>query len=1204
MSRIDATTSSAPASWRDLSLQDGGRSLVEASAGTGKTWTISVLYLRLLLERELDPTRIVVTTFSEATAQELRERIRARVVWATRQARDVLGGTRTVATAPGETDGDWLRDRWNAGAAADCARIEADLNRLRLAEAELDRAPIGTLHALCRKILADFPFDSGVAFDLGELIPNEALQAELADDLWRRLGQSPHELREGDQAWWSGGRRALDAVLRKALMPGVSVAVPAQAPIDELLQPDTARLLREWLGDGAQFVRSNSALRNRLAKLAEFIETGGSAGEPPRDLAAVLAEPLANHLRPAAIADGSHRAVLALAARAASVLPMIADAPRARALQRYCAELRQACRQRLAATERFTFDELIERVHRALHEEGGTLAGRLFEAWPVAMVDEFQDTDRLQYGILDRIYRADDGRHRGRLVMIGDPKQAIYRFRGGDIDAYLAAREDADSRLSLDTNFRSSSELVAAYNALYAAAGTRLSSRPDHPIVYEAVRPGGQRDAQSYRVGADTCMRPLQIHYRAEGVADDAESRQSSALEACANHIVDLLGPHRAGIGARPLQPGDIAVLLPRNRHVARLRELLRQRNVPCVASARSSVFASDWARELQIVLHAVLHARDEGAMRAALATRLGGCTYDELRALRGDPDAWQAVAARFDALAAQWRERGVLAVVQALTGEAAVRLFAAGDGERALTDLRHLGELLQARSAELAGPGQLLTWMAEQRDDGSGDAGDAADSMQLRIESDAARVRVMTLHASKGLEFPVVMLPLMWADRHSGSDAVAVVHDPASGQRMIAFGAEATGRYRQEGQDERFRLLYVALTRARYACHVYALPPDRPLKAGARKADADPLRAPLDAMLERLLENGDPARRLGDNILWSTAGWPWNDAKLAVDGAPETLPRVVLPAPLARPFESMYSFSALTQARGVIPVDEPAAADEPEGDAGGDGPRATAHGPPGEEAHAPLSGLAGVAGTEFGNALHAVFERREIGRPLAEQHRLVRDCLSDHGVRPRDLALDELVPLVAARVQATLDTPLLPATAPALSLGRLPAASMRAEMEFHFVLGEVSMHRLRSACSDHGEPHLVPRTPARVLRGLMNGKIDLVFEHAGRFHVLDYKSNRLGDRLSDYAPARLARAMDEHHYRFQALLYTVAVDRYLRQRMPRYRRDTDLGEAIYLFVRATGMASGLGIWAHRFDDALIAAVERVFADPAHAEVA
>ena len=119
-----------------------------------------------------------------------------------------------------------------------------------------------------------------------------------------------------------------------------------------------------------------------------------------------------------------------------------------------------------------------------------------------------------------------------------------------------------------------------------------------------------------------------------------------------------------------------------------------------------------------------------------------------------------------------------------------------------------------------------------------------------------------------------------------------------------------------------------------------------------------------------------------------------------------------------------------------------------------------------------------------------------------------------------------------------------------------------------------------------------------------MNGKIDLVFEHAGRFHVLDYKSNRLGDRLSDYAPARLARAMDEHHYRFQALLYTVAVDRYLRQRMPRYRRDTDLGEAIYLFVRATGMASGLGIWAHRFDDALIAAVERVFADPAHAEVA
>jgi exodeoxyribonuclease V beta subunit len=302
---------------------------------------------------------------------------------------------------------------------------------------------------------------------------------------------------------------------------------------------------------------------------------------------------------------------------------------------------------------------------------------------------------------------------------------------------------------------------------------------------------------------------------------------------------------------------------------------------------------------------------------------------------------------------------------------------------------------------------------------------------------------------------------------------------------------------------------------------------------------------------------------------------------------------------PPPAPFASWYSFSALANGARALGAEERAASDEGE-------PAPTVHGmeivdlaeaesAAPAPAHPELAGLAPLAGIEFGHAVHAIFERRAIGVPLAAQHALVRDCLRDEGVRLGELDGDEVVRRLADRLQATLDV-LLPVTAAdPPCLGALPAAAQVAEMSFGFVLDEVSLVALRRACD------FVPDAPAHVLRGFMSGTIDLVFEHAGRFHVLDYKSNRLGDgrQLAAYAPAALERTMDLHHYRFQALLYTVAVDRYLRQRLPHYRRAGHLGETIYLFVRASGIdprAPRAGIWTHRFDDALLDAVDRVLA--------
>ena len=1210
MSGARETKNAVAASWMQLELGEGGRSLIEASAGTGKTWAISVLYLRLLLERQLGPRQIIVTTFTDAAAQELRERIRARLLWAERLARAGLAQS-TVPSASAGDDVEWLAARWRGGDGepAVVATITADLNRLRLAQADLDQAPIGTLHSLCRRILADHPFESGSAFAFGTAVPPDAINAQLADDLWRRLGQSAGAMADDDKVWWKSGsgRKDLDKYLRLVLAPGVGVQTTEAGPIDALMQPANARILRQWIGGGAQFKRADSRLRSRLEMLATFIENGDRTADPPKDLAEVLADPLDKHRRDHAVPSVRNAEALEIARRAAAVLPALGSALRSSALARYRRELREQRRRRLIESAAMTFDELIERVHDALLHNGEVLADRLFNTWPVALIDEFQDTDAQQYAILDRIYRTSSDMRRGRLVLIGDPKQAIYRFRGGDIDSYLEARKTATNTLALTVNHRSSRQYVAALNAFYARAGSRLSSDPEHQIAYTPVHDSDRRDANPYRIDGVLCERPLQFHYwDAADVPSGSTERVDAALDACANHIVELLSG-RHTIGTRHVQPADIAVLLPTGRQIALLRTRLRALGVPCVSTAWSSVFESAWARELQVILYAALHPRDDGAVRAALATRLGGAGYDQLRSLREQPDVWQReteVFARFDQL---WQSRGVLALVQQLTANAAARIFGGDEGERAMTDLRHLGELLQARSEEISGREELLTWLADQRARAD-DIGDAAvDERQVRIETDAARVRLMTLHASKGLEFSIVMLPLMWTNTQNRMDGIALIHDAQTQQRVVTFSDAGLRRYRQQGQDERYRLLYVALTRARYACHVYALSPQRPIQRNSSRSETDPVRAPLDAMLEQVLRAGSPPATM-DHVLWSEGPWPWQSDRYRpplLAGAHE---RRVLDEPANPRFEATYSFSALAHGAEAKVREDEAAADE---SAGTDtavptdillADEAVVPLPVASETddaeyaeHAQLAWLAPIAGADFGNAVHAIFERRAIGRPMAQQHALIERCLLAEGVGLRGIALGQLVPHLAARVQATLDAPLLRGDA-SLTLGALPPAALCAEMPFEFQLGEVSLRRLRDVCT------FVPPTPQRTLRGMMSGKIDLVFEHAGRFHVLDYKTNRLGasTRLSDYAAASLAQAMADNHYRFQALLYTIAVDRYLRQRVPGYQRGSHLGAAIYLFVRAVGLAPYAGTWSERFDDALLDAVDAVLAADAN----
>ncbi|MFO0043618.1 MAG: 3'-5' exonuclease, partial [Pseudomonadota bacterium] len=475
--------------------------------------------------------------------------------------------------------------------------------------------------------------------------------------------------------------------------------------------------------------------------------------------------------------------------------------------------------------------------------------------------------------------------------------------------------------------------------------------------------------------------------------------------------------------------------------------------------------------------------------------------------------------------------------------------------------------------------PEELLAWLQHQREGAAIDEA-AADERQLRIESQQPRLRLVTLHASKGLEFPIVVLPLMRANGAGTDRAPWRRSDAHSARPRLSYADEAKAQQQADLQDERFRLLYVALTRARHACHVFAMPRQR-VHANTRKPAPDPVRSPLDRLLETI-EQG--AGGCPHGVDWR-AGWPARaEADPVAPPSPPPLPQPP-PMPAERAPRGLFSFTQLVRGGVRLGGAEAAADDEARADATRDEVPA--------EPHPELAALAMVAGAGFGNALHEALERRDPVRPLAAQRDLVQRCLAAWDVR------SPLPPeALAARIASRLDGMIAADLGEGLRIDALPVDAQRAEVGFDFALEGATLSRLRAACAAQGAADLVPEAIGmRALRGLMTGKIDLVLRHGDCFLVLDWKSNRLGEQLADYAPERLPAAMDAHHYRLQALLYHLALHRHLRAHLAGYDPARHLGAPLYLFVRAVGLAPGAGVWRGDVPLPLLAAVDEALAE-------
>lgn len=1200
-----------PSNRDPLAVPLDGVQLIEASAGTGKTYTLATLFTRLVVERNLRIGQVLAVTFTDAATQELRKRIRARLALAAAQVKHCqephaapeIALTRTILA-------DHLARSGEAAAALE--------KRLRLAAEETDLAAVFTIHGFCARVLSEYALDSGHRLDGPELVTNlKPLHAEVAADLWRVLAQDADQVAVLTTLWKNHAQLAADlpALLgEEPLFPQPLQTGPEEISLAQAQQrlheagPPLQQAIASHGEDFRQallaavenkWLNGNSYKAGWIHELFEQFRHWDGEGPLHEKAANLLPETLLGRTSRAGAGKTPASPLQAPLAHWMQARQSLDNVLRAQSIH-LLHSLRQQARQRmqhLKSQRRLqTYDDLIEGVARALEgPRGDALVAQLRQQYAIALVDEFQDTDPRQWAIFRRVFgHSEHVQAAGKaaaLFLIGDPKQAIYGFRGGDVHTYLQAKTQANVALMLDHNFRSRPCVLAAIDALYTQAGERGFSQEG--IRFETVH-AGRADADA-DFTIDAVPAPGLVLQRVQWDGDkplSADQSRQLATELCADAIATVLWQGRQGqalIKQRPVQAGDIAVLVRSHREATLIQQALQQRGVAAVAAGKQSLFASEQAGELRLLLLALLQPADEGRLRALLATVLLGASAGDIAALEVNGDLQREHQNRLQL----WRERlqrgGPYALIADLCAERAQRLLAIDDGERRMTNYLQLGELLQEAARKVLGLAGLLDWLEQAIA-----LADSNDEAQLlRLESDARRVQILTLHKSKGLEYPLVFLPFVGIGSSSGSrDRHTVVQVDKQRQRHWKLDKEdpawkqVMALRKAEDHAETARLLYVGLTRA-----VHQLWLAHGNLAGASSTT-------LHAMLDGL--GGHEAIQL----------LPWQAEREPVPPLPVQAQQAVAPVrTITRPLAVdwwVYSFTQLAHAeRGNDPssaaTEAPAAAeDEP-----ADSPVPELGSEP------PVERVAfdrRFSGSRFGNALHLALENSDFAAwqgwrggqpaPAGSEEPLLK-ALRGEGYPDQGLA-DGLA-VLAELVGQTLTQPL----PEGVRLCELPASQRRAEIEFHFALQPTHSQQLLALLHAHGVAAARHGFGLRrQLEGLMTGKIDLTYTHNGQWFVLDYKSNR----LPRYDAAALEAAMAESEYDLQALLYTVALHRWLRFRLGSgYDYERDFGGIRYLFARGLDAADPQcpGLHARCFPAELVHGLDVLFAggQQAHARL-
>ena len=1193
-----------------------GINLIEASAGTGKTYTIEGLFLRLILERQLQVDQILVVTFTKAATEELKDRIRSKLLQAEK------------AFTNGERNDTLLNALLER-----MPNPEHAIALIHDALVNFDRAPIFTIHGFCARILFEHAFETSNLFDTELVTDPSEWEREVAEDFWRRhVYDAPLEcisyltqtlrgpssfqqllgkIQAADinilpqisrpaldslgafrkaydrvRKQWLRVRPAVIKALRDPSLSGTPYgSLKALQKSENITRRDL--IINSLVNDMDPYVAPNSTgfpLFHNFEKFtAQKLKTSTRKGQtPPSHDFFNLCDTLSGCA--AELEAELQQYVVYLKSRLLTIAP---------------AELRA---QKSQENIQF-FDDLLILVKQALVSKAGNpLANAVRQKYRAALVDEFQDTDSVQYEIFSRLFSDPNS----LLFMIGDPKQAIYSFRGADIFSYLKAAKDAQAKFTLTENWRTEPRLITAVNTLF--------SNLKRPFLLEDISFEPARAGKNHSGQAENGIAPMTVWYldsrpysdKAKPVTKTAATRLIA--EAVAAEIFRIVKAK-----SRLWQPGDMAVLVRTNRQARLIKACLSARGLPAVVHSTGNIFDSREAMEIEKILLSISAPNNPGYIKTALAMDMMGARNEDLLAADLDIDLWADQLIRMREYEKLWQHSGFMQMFQALMNREHIRqrLLSYTDGKRRLTNVLHLAEIIhQESTCRNLGINGVLKWLAEQRDPQS----PRLEEHQLRLESDARAVNIVTIHKSKGLEYPVVFCPYGW-EGSVVKDPDIIFHKPdpfASEQHLtMDLGSDAHAKNLVYAQNEllaeNIRLLYVALTRAKSKCYLvwgrintaessalaYLLHTETATQIEQQPADMvaevkRQVNAKSDA--DRLADLAMLAKRSNGTIEVVALPGPSDRHFSAPPADPQTLHCRHFSGSIADSFR-VSSYSALVSRRTTD-------FDQPDRDALAELVR-----PMDDRVEDEIKSLESTSaegifafpkGSHAGNFFHDLLERLDYSASSSDaSYATIQRTLQAYGF---DNSWQDLI---ADTLSHVLHVPLMPQQ-PELTLSAIDFGQRVNEMEFYFPIKTIRPSTLQKVFKHHGRdldgkdyPVQMEKLIFNPVSGFLKGYIDLVFQYQGRFFLVDWKSNYLGPTIDNYRRDVLGDVMSANYYTLQYHLYVLALCQYLHLKNSAFRYKDDFGGAVYIFIRGIdqGRSPESGIYFDRPEATLVNAL-------------
>jgi exodeoxyribonuclease V beta subunit len=1145
-----------------------GVTFLEASAGTGKTYTISKLVVRLLVEEAMPISSILVMTFTEAATRELKDRIRLAIL-------DTLAGLDNPKTE------DRIAKKYQAN---DLSQIQ---DRLRMALATFDEAPIFTIHGFCHRVLNEFAFESNQLFEPTLIKEPTPLWKEAIEDYWR------NEFYEGDGFvstlldWKS---QTTDKLLSRLLVLNRHASLEVLPSTSDAEYEATVSELQEaWQTMAASF-------RSEGEAVLELLGTGEIFRQPLRgnipDLVAVLkgsfpAKTNSQWLNAVATLDVEHLQQNLLKKHADTPLTpkFLSECNAFMAVAEnlvhhhlfYC--LRRV-QKNLAATKQsenlLTFDDLLPALLQNLESGSGKrLQGIIQANYSAVLVDEFQDTDPQQTELFKRLFISPNQ----FLYFIGDPKQAIYKFRGADIFSYIAARELARNTFTLSKNWRSDPKLISAVNGIFF--------RPGNPFLFEAIAfqpssaalPGGK-----FLCNNSPLDTPFKLCYL--GSDNDKPVDNGAAKEligkAMTSEILKLIGGSYL-LNDNPVEPSDIAILTRSNWEAHSVRDELSANSIPSVIFSDQTVFETRDAKILQQLLNVLLEPKRLDWLRGLYATEWFDWSAEEI--VNGN---WSEVQEKMYELHLTWMKDGIVPALDEWIRWSKIKplLLSRIGGERNATNLLHLIELLgQAEMESKLEPLPLLQWFVSSLTNPDRER----DDFLTRLESDERAVQIVTIHKSKGLQYPIVFVPFAWNSVLNRPNEARFYHRAASHNKLVYDNRthpdnEDIQQFNKESLSDAVRLLYVALTRAEHSCYLFW----GDFKSqdsssighllGLGTLDGTPEHTTVASAIEALESLHLPGMEILEVETMTEQDSP-NFRRFETAANLKT--RTLSQAP-HRGF-SISSFSSLATGFKEA-IEETLSEDEEETSTAVE---------PAEE----LTIFAMDRGRIAGNLIHDVLEQADF-----QNTQSILQATDSNG---RESLLNDLwIPILQKHLTSLVSTTLPNQQAP-FRLNQIPSSDCLKECEFHFPMRNTSTRELLQYFKSMAPKHFGNELPGvdcwdeTRLSGYLRGFIDLLFKWKDRFYILDWKSNWLGNNAESYDEEAMNQAMGEHAYFLQYYLYTLAVVRFLQTRIPDFDYDTHFGGVYYLFVRGVSEEHpGSGVFFDRPAPENIRKLDELFQSP------